>query len=717
MASKMQPQHAVTGLSKDRLAAYQLALREEQQAHLQTQQRLRTLLDFAPEAIVFLDVATEKFLDANPAAESLFGLTRRELLRLGPFDLSPHEQPDGSSASTGREKVAEAIAGGTPVFEWWHCNAKGERFPCEVRLVRIPWGNQDVIRGSITDISARKQLELVTRGRSQVLEKIALGATLSEVLHLLVRTTEKILPGMTCSVLLLDQDRKLRVHAAPGLPDFYNDAVDGLAIGPRVGSCGAAAALGRRVIVHDVLDHPNWSAFRPIMKRVGLRACWSEPIFSLDGNVLGTFAMYYHEPRVPISLELSVIEFAAQLAAIAVEHHRHRQLLQEVNESLEFRVAAQSTELDRAAHELQLADAERRLAAVAFETHDSIMIMDADGRILKVNESFCELTGYQPEEVIGQLPVFLRSARHDRDFYRQMWQQIRDNGYWEGEIWSRRKNGEVFPQRLTINAVRNETGEVTHFVGDGQDLTEEKRAAHQQMAIDVARRVQHSLFPSRMPTVPGFDIAGAAFPAEHVSGDYYDFIRLPDDSLALLVADVSGHGLGPALLMAQAQAYLRAIAETYHDPGELLRHANRLLARTDTEHFVTLFLAHLEPSRSQFTYAAAGHRGYLLRRDDSIVQLESTGIPLGISPQVEFSTSPSYELAPGDILVLPTDGIVEARGTDRAFFGEQRLLDVVRAHRTESASSIVRELYAAARTFTHGQAQKDDITVVIAKAN
>lgn len=682
----------------------------------ESEQRLRTLLDFAPEAIVMLDVESGRFIHANPMAEQLFGLPRERLLEAGPFEFSPAFQPGGTSAELGQEKIAEAFNGGAPIFEWWHCNARGERFPCEVRLVRMPYGKHDVIRGTIVDMSKRKLLELSERGRRRILENVAHGASLCETLSGLVITVESLLPGMICSILLLDRETKsLRLGAAPSLPDFYNAAVDGLRIGPTVGSCGTAAATGQRFIVSDLTKHPNWDGFRELTERARVKACWSEPIKSLVGSVLGTFAMYYREPSEPAPVELKAIEVAAEMAAIVIEHDRARQSLQEINQALERRADQEAEHLAQAKDQLMAASQESRLAAVAFETHDSIVITDKYGKILRVNKSFTKLTGYAPEDVIGKTPRVLRSGRHDDEFYREMWRAIGMEGYWEGEVWNKRKDGLVYLQRLTIACVKNAFGETTHYVGDGQDITWSKQAEADRVAINAAREVQLALFPSQAPRMPGFDIAGAVRPAERVSGDFFDYISLGQNSVGILVADVCGHGLGPALMMAQTQAYLRALAESCADPGELLTRANRLFATSGCGRFITMFLGRLDADERTFVHAGAAHQGFLVRANGEAKVLDSTGLPLGVLDNTNVTLAPAIDLKAGDIVLLPTDGIEETSNPDRCLFGRERMLDVVRNHAAKSAAQIVEALFCEAREFAEGKLQEDDITAVVVK--
>src|SRR5262245_57016079 len=166
------------------------------------------------------------------------------------------------------------------------------------------------------------QTEQVLRGRNRALQELARGAPLGDVLATLAKSAEECFPELRCSVLVLDETQHLRHGAAPSLPEFYSRAVDGMAIGAGLGSCGEAAALGKRVVVEDVLAHPNWAPFRELARRAEFRACWSEPVFSSQGEVLGTFAMYYAEPRSPLPPELDFITTTAHLAGIAIERKR-----------------------------------------------------------------------------------------------------------------------------------------------------------------------------------------------------------------------------------------------------------------------------------------------------------------------------------------------------------------------------------------------------------
>lgn len=181
---------------------------------------------------------------------------------------------------------------------------------------------------------AARYLQLLT-AQNRVLARVATGCPLTEVLEALVESVEQGCAGTIASVLILDDDgRTLRQGAAPGLPEAYNRAVDGLCIGPSVGSCGTAAYRGERVVVRDIATDPLWANFRDHALRNGLAACWSQPIFSMKRKVLGTFAMYYREPREPAPSDLEYIEAAAHLAGIAIERERIESNRQETSRRL-----------------------------------------------------------------------------------------------------------------------------------------------------------------------------------------------------------------------------------------------------------------------------------------------------------------------------------------------------------------------------------------------
>ncbi|OIR12374.1 cyclic di-GMP phosphodiesterase Gmr [mine drainage metagenome] len=189
------------------------------------------------------------------------------------------------------------------------------------------------------EVGLRKIVELQEKSRNSVLELLASGASLSIILEAIVRGVEQNNPDMICSILLLDHEGKhFLTGSAPSLPDFYNAAINGVEIGAGVGSCGTAAFTGERVIVDDIQTHPYWAPYKELAGRAGLGACWSEPIFSLSGQVLGTFAVYHHDAFQPTEANISLIEHTAHLASIAIERASAAKAIKESEERWKFAI-------------------------------------------------------------------------------------------------------------------------------------------------------------------------------------------------------------------------------------------------------------------------------------------------------------------------------------------------------------------------------------------
>jgi len=243
-------------------------------------------------------------------------------------------------------------------------------------------------------------------------------------------------------------------------------------------------------------------------------------------------------------------------------------------------------------------------------------------------------------------------------------------------------------------------------------------AAEEQMRI--AHDVQQRLFPSSPPALLDYDLSGVSHPAEETGGDYFDYIPMPGGSMALVVGDVTGHGIGPALLMAETRAYLRILALHLENIGDILTRANRVLAADiDEEWFVTLMIVQLNPETHSLRYASAGHPPglWLDARGELKRELPRTGIPLGMRPDTKYAASDPFDLMPGDLLALMTDGVEESMSADQELFGQKRIVDLLRARREEPAAAIVEALHQAARGHIAGQDQPDDYTTIILKTS
>lgn len=299
--------------------------------------------------------------------------------------------------------------------------------------------NIDLVKTAILGESREKAY-------SRIMEMIAKSASLDKILEAIALNVEAQNPTMLCSILLLDSDGKhLKLATAPSLPDFYNDAVNGIAIGADVGSCGAAAFSGERVVAEDLLNHPNWRDYTELVTMANLRACWSEPIKDATGKVLGTFAIYHDKPASPSERDSQTIAQNAALAGIAIG-------------------LAQNNH-------------DQRLAVLFYQnTNESMMITDRSNIIISVNPAFTADTGYSAEEAIGKSPNFLKSNHHNEAFYRHLNQELNNIGKWEGEIWNRRKNGDTYVQWIRVSTIYGDDGSVLNRVSIATDITKRKES-------------------------------------------------------------------------------------------------------------------------------------------------------------------------------------------------------------------------------------------------
>jgi sigma-B regulation protein RsbU (phosphoserine phosphatase) len=261
-------------------------------------------------------------------------------------------------------------------------------------------------------------------------------------------------------------------------------------------------------------------------------------------------------------------------------------------------------------------------------------------------------------------------------------------------------------------------GKTTHYVSVSKDTTEKRKRQEHDIELRMAAMVQKKLYPAMSPDVAGLDLAGSVYSAEATCGDYFDYISCADGGLAIAIGDVSGHGLGPALLMAETRAYLRPLLKSHAELDTAFNSLNQLISEDlESGRFVTLLVAKISEDLGTLCYSNAGHTpGYVLSENGALkLAMNPTGTALGILEDSAYTVRSGIVLQPGDLILFLTDGVTEARTPDGTFFGEERALELVRAHRHESAREIVEHLYQAVGVFTRSEDQTDDITILVAK--
>ncbi|MBD2074219.1 PAS domain S-box protein [Phormidium sp. FACHB-592] len=322
------------------------------------------------------------------------------------------------------------------------------------------------------NLAARQRIESLLVDQQRVLEMIATGADLTKVLNTLILAIEQKSNGMLGSILLLDsQGTHLRHGTAPSLPKAYFQVADGLPIGANNGSCGRAAFLGEPVVVSDIASDPLWAEHRDFVLSYNLRACWSTPILSSTSQVLGTFALYYQEPRSPNTSDQELIAMAVHLAGIAIERQQYEEKLRQ---DIEQRQQAEVTTA--------------RLAAIVESSEDAIISKTLEGIVTSWNASATRIFGYAAEEIIGQSIRLLVSddrLEEESEILNRLQRGERIEPF---ETVRKQKDGTPIQISLSVSPIKDAGGKIIGASKIARDITKHRQAEEtlQQSLKDLA---------------------------------------------------------------------------------------------------------------------------------------------------------------------------------------------------------------------------------------
>lgn len=380
----------------------------------------------------------------------------------------------------------------------------------------------------------------------------------------------------------------------------------------------------------------------------------------------------------------------------------------------------------------------RNVARIMQSLGEAVVVAGADGHVRLANGAARALIGGVVDNVDVQ--TFERAVRCARD-------GGTEHGP-EDTPLKRAMRGETFdeiacfvktparPEGVYVHVsgspLRDEWGQVLGGVLAIRDDTERRRNEEElrakdakirarDMEMELAADVQRRFYPREAPVIQGLQLAGAVQPADETCGDYYDYLKLPDGSTLIAVGDVSGHGLGPALVMAETRAYVRSLARAGYAPDAILERCNLQLCQDLADgQFVTMLLIHVSPGGHTLSYASAGHTPALLVGADGVLVRELTKCgpplgPLGIEDDRRYPVQEGIAFRTHDVLVLMTDGVTEASPGGEEYFEETGVLDVVARHCHRDADAILREIGGALERFAGEECRRDDVTLVVCK--
>ena len=370
----------------------------------------------------------------------------------------------------------------------------------------------------------------------------------------------------------------------------------------------------------------------------------------------------------------------------------------------------------------ELRESEMRHRTLIENASDIIVVLNSKGVVSFISPACEKVLGKKEDDFIGkdwfQFAEESFRLKIKNEYFRSLSQKLVSFSF-EGRFID--ANGDSRVLDATAQNLLNDEA-IEGVVLNVRDVTErlKSQAAIRDSAEEfrVAREIQQHLFPKQAPIIDGFDIGGASSPAAATGGDYFDYLKTTDGQLVLAVADVSGHGAGPAMLMAETRAYLRLLVRNRHHLGDILVRANNMVGEdVGKDRFITMHLVKLDSKSKMIAHSSSGHApGYIIGEKGEIKsKMKRTGIALGVTPDAPYEVEGPLKLVKGDIIILLTDGLAETPNSEGELFGAQRVIDELHRNRSLSASEIVNSVFKRVADFSQGAEQEDDYTMIVAK--
>jgi phosphoserine phosphatase RsbU/P len=397
--------------------------------------------------------------------------------------------------------------------------------------------------------------------------------------------------------------------------------------------------------------------------------------------------------------------------------------------------------LEKCVHYVRMADELERqkkviqkLSIAVEQSPSSVMITDRYGVIEYVNPKFRELTGYSESEVLGKKTGMLKSGETPRETYSELWAAVLSGQEWQGEFVNKKKNGDIYWEMASISPVRDEKGEITHFVAVKEDITKKKiaekalelsekrlRYRNEIMENDLknAQLIQKALLPKEIPCIPQLKIDYRYFPLESVGGDYFSFTQLQEGGMGVFLGDVTGHGVSAALFLALVKAFAdRACRKFGQHPKKFFAALNTDLIDNMTTNFLTaiygFFKFHkAKTNRTIFTFSKGGHPPPIIFHAETkkVELLDVKGTLLGALEDMEYEDV-VVELTKGDRLYLYTDGVPETMDGENNIFGMKRLCTLLKKANKQSLEKSLDGVIQELEVYRGETPLHDDIVII-----
>lgn len=737
----------------------------------------RAILDTITDGVIVIDEAGTVEL-VNPAAERLFGYRKEQLIGQNVRMLMPppdSERHDEYLENYQRTRIRKIIGIGREVLGR---RRDGTTFPMYLSIGELLLGERRLFVGVTRDLTARRQAEDKLLVLSRAVDQSPVGIMITDLEGRIeyVNRGFSRLTGYSAAEVIGRNPRLLQSgRTQPGL---YREIWDSLRMGQewhgeiqdRKKDGELYWALETITPIRDVRGkvsrylamqqditqkkrdrealQESEERFRMVAEMVG-EWLWeqdarghytysSAAVESILGyqpqEIIGKHYLDFmtEEDRKLWEETLPPPEHLAEPFTKLTNHYRHRDGHEVYTESTGAPLFDEQGKVSKwRGMDLDITDRKRfedalRLRERAIEAANvGIAIADArhkDFPNIYVNPALCRMTGYSQEELLGRNLRLLQGAETDPESRNKIRQALKEGTDCEVVFRNYRKDGTPFWNELLLAPVRDDDGVLTHYIGIQTDVSERRRAEEERHELEIAKQIQLSLLPKAPLRLRGIEVAGVCVPAT-VGGDYFDFFSY-GDNLDLVIADVSGHSVGAALIMAEMRSTLKAeIRRDRNRPADI---AEILNALNDVLHsdlsgadlFITMFYLRYELETRRLSYANAGHnRALLLRRQgSSCLQLDADGLILGIKRDVAFEEK-SLILQPGDLLLLYTDGMTEAQNEAGEFFGLARLCAAFSAHRALPPETMLQILLDELRLFRGQGSFQDDISMVAVRVS